>query len=382
MKRFQAHETADVVIVGGGVIGLAIGRALARHQVGSVTIIERANPGREASFAAAGMLAPQAEADALDNFFRLCCRSRDSFPPFAESLLAETGIDIELEQTGTLYCAFNDHDQNEIDRRFEWQMRAGLLVEKLSAEETRRLEPAVAENLRGALKFPLDIQVENRRVLNALVSANERIGVRLVTNTVVESVRVEREQVAGVETSAGFMSSRNVVIAGGAWTSLIKTGERTPQVKIEPVRGQMICFEPPTAFARHVIYSARGYIVPRRDGRLLAGSTTEAVGFDKHVTDEGIQSIRSRAHEISPRISFLPVTDAWAGLRPRAPDCLPVLGEAVETRGLFYATGHYRNGILLAPITGELIAGLIADNVVSPELSAFAPDRFAAVVVN
>ena len=382
MERFQGHETADVGIVGGGVIGLAIGRALARKQVGSVAIIERANPGCEASFAAAGMLAPQAEADAPDDFFRLCCHSRDSYSAFAESLHAETGIDIELEQTGTLYCAFTQHDQDEIDRRFEWQTRAGLLVEKLNAEEALRLEPAVAKNLRGALKFPLDTQVENRRLLNALVSANERIGVRMITNTVAESVRVERGQVAGVETSAGFLSCRNVVVCGGAWTSQIKTGERTTQINIEPVRGQMICFEPPSAIARHVIYSPRGYIVPRRDGRLLAGSTTEAVGFDKQITDEGIESIRSRAREISPRISFLPVTDAWAGLRPRAPDCLPVLGEAAETRGLFYATGHYRNGILLAPLTGELIAGLIVDNVVSPELNAFAPDRFAPVVVN
>lgn len=382
MERFQAHETADVVIVGGGVIGLAIGRALARQQVGSVTIIERANPGCEASFAAAGMLAPQAEADAPDDFFHLCCRSRDSYSDFAEELLAETGIDIELEQTGTLYCAFTGHDQDEIDRRFDWQTRAGLPVEKVTAEEARRIEPAIGESLRGALKFPLDTQVENRRLLDALVRANERFGVRLVTNTVVESLRVKRGQVTGVETSAGFLSSRKVVFAGGAWTSLIKTGELTPQINIEPVRGQMICFEPPAAFARHVIYSPRGYIVPRRDGRLLAGSTTESVGFDKHVTDEGIRSIRSRAHEISPRIAFLPVTDAWAGLRPRAPDCLPVLGEAAETKGLFYATGHYRNGILLAPLTGELIAGLIADNVVSLELSAFAPDRFAPVVVN
>ena len=197
-----------------------------------------------------------------------------------------------------LYCAFTEHDQDEIDQRFAWQTSAGLPVERLSAEEARRLEPSVADNLRGALKFPLDTQVENRRLLNALVSANERMGVRLVTNTVVESVRVERGQVAGVETSAGFLSSRNVVVAGGAWTSLIKTGERAPQINIEPVRGQMICFEPPAAFPRHVIYSPRGYIVPRRDGRLLAGSTTEAVGFDKQVTDEGIESIRSRAQEI------------------------------------------------------------------------------------
>ena len=180
----------------------------------------------------------------------------------------------------------------------------------------------------------------------------------------------------------GSISSSNVVVAGGAWTSRIGTGDGTPQIRIEPVRGQMICFEPAAPIARHVIYSPRGYIVPRRDGRLLAGSTTEEVGFDKSVTDIGVESIRSRAVEISPRISALPVTDSWAGLRPRAADCLPALGAAPETKGLFYATGHYRNGILLAPLTGELIARLIADNVVLPELDAFAPDRFSPVTIN
>jgi len=378
----RSNVTSDVVIIGGGVIGLAIARELALKRVGKVMLIERSQPGREASFAAAGMLAPQAEADAADNFFRLCCRSRDLYPAFAQSLLDETGIDVELDQTGTLYCGFNEHDLKELDQRFDWQTRAGLLVEKLTVREARELEPHVSESLRGALKFPRDTQVENRRLLNALMIANERSGVNVVTNTEVKSLKIEHGKVVGVATSAGFVSSRTAVVAGGAWTSLIGTGDGAPQIRIEPVRGQMICFEPDALIARHVIYSPRGYIVPRRDGRLLAGSTTEEVGFDKSVTNIGVESIQSRAVEISPRISALPVTDSWAGLRPRAADCLPVLGSAPETKGLFYATGHYRNGILLAPLTGELIAALIADNVVLPELDAFAPDRFSPVGVN
>ena len=378
----HASVTTDVVIIGGGVIGLAIARELALKRVGKVMLIERSEPGREASFAAAGMLAPQAEADTVDDFFRLCCRSRDLYPAFAQRLLDETGIDVELDQTGTLYCGFSEHDLEELDQRLEWQKRAGLLVEKLTAREARELEPHVAENLRGALRFPRDTQVEKRRQLMALKIANERSGANLVRNTEVTSLRVEHGKVVGVATSGGFVSSRNIVVAGGAWTSLIGTGDAAPQIRIEPVRGQMICFEPDAQIARHVIYSPRGYIVPRRDGRLLAGSTTEEVGFDRSVTEIGVESIRSRAVEISPLISGFPVTDSWAGLRPRAADCLPVLGAAPETKGLFYATGHYRNGILLAPLTGELIAGLIADNVVLPELDAFAPDRFSPVTVN
>ncbi len=144
----------------------------------------------------------------------------------------------------------------------------------------------------------------------------------------------------------------------------------------------MLCFETQPLLARHVIYSPRGYLVPRHDGRLLAGSTTEEAGFDKQVTDTGLQSIRAHATEIVPTLSRLALIDSWAGLRPRAPDGLPVLGKAGETEGLFFATGHYRNGILLAPVTAQLIADLIADNVVSSELQAFAPDRFATVSVN
>ncbi|MGI9068052.1 MAG: FAD-dependent oxidoreductase [Pyrinomonadaceae bacterium] len=180
-------------------------------------------------------------------------------------------------------------------------------------------------------------------------------------------------------------------MAGGAWTSLLgltalsgkATSDRVlPNLFVEPVRGQMLCFEANPQIARHVIYSPRGYIVPRRDGRLLAGSTTEQAGFDRRVTAEGVSCILSAALEISPQIGALPMTASWAGLRPRAADGLPVLGPYAEIEGLLYATGHYRNGILLAPITGELISGAIIDKVASRSLSIFSPDRFDLVSVD
>ncbi len=363
-------------------IGLSVARALARKQVGRVLLVERGELGREASFAAAGMLAPQAEANADDAFFQLCCRSRELYPNFAAQLLEETGIDVELDQTGTLYCAFTEHDRAEIEIRYEWQRRLGLSVEQLTHLQARELEPNLSERVLAALKFPADTQVENRQLLRALIAANEKLDVKSCAHTIVESLQIEKGKVAGVSTSKGFVNTRNVVIAGGAWTSFIKTGNAAPLVRIEPVRGQMICFEAQPALARHVIYSPRGYLVPRRDRRLLAGSTTEPAGFVKEVTARGVESIRDNALEIAPRIAELKQVDSWAGLRPRAPDELPVLGKTGETEGLFFATGHYRNGILLAPLTGKLIAALIADNVVATELQTFAPDRFAAVTVN
>src|SRR5438034_6385867 len=220
-KTFRPSDSAEVVIIGGGVIGLSIARALALRGVGDVMLIERASLGAEASFAAGGILAPQSEAGHADDFFRLACRSRDIYPNFAAALLEETGTDIELDTTGTLYAAFTEHDQEEIEKRYKWQTRAGLSVEKLTKEEARRLEPCISETIRGALRFPLDIQVENRRLLSALIDANKKLNVRLIANTNVESVRVEHGRDERIETTCGFVNTGWVVVAAGLWASLL-----------------------------------------------------------------------------------------------------------------------------------------------------------------
>ena len=349
--------SADVVIIGGGVIGLTIARALALRGVRDVCLVERGRLGTEASFAAAGMLAPQAEADTQDDFFSLACRSRDLYPAFAAALREETGIDVELDTTGTLYLALNDHDHEEIQTRHAWQTRAGLQVELLMPAAARELEPCISESARGALLFPKDIQVENRRLLTALANSVNKLGVTVFTETSVDSLIVEGEHLTGVQTSRGPVSCAAAVVAAGTWSSFIKS--KVPIPAVEPIRGQMICLEAKPQLTRHVIYCPRGYLVPRQDGRLLAGSTSEEAGFAKCVTAGGVSTILKNAQEISPRISQLPILDTWAGLRPRAAGGLPVLGPCDEIDGLFYATGHYRNGILLAPLTGELISEAI-----------------------
>ena len=354
--------SADVVIVGGGVIGLTIARALALRGVRDVCLVERGNLGTEASWAAAGMLLPQVEADAQDDFFNLACQSRDLYPAFAAALREETAIDVELDTTGTLYVALTEHDHEEIQRRYEWQTKAGFSVERLSGDEARELEPCISEAALGALRFPKDIQVENRRLLSALANSVKKLGVNIATQTTVDSVLLEGNRVHGVQTSRGAISSSIVVIAAGTWSSFIKTSPQSPIPKIEPVRGQMVCLEAKPQLTRHVIYSPRGYIVPRQDGRLLAGSTSENAGFAKCVTAAGVAGILRNALEISPAISDLPVVDTWAGLRPRASGGLPVMGPCGEIDGLFCATGHYRNGILLAPLTGELISEAIVSS--------------------
>jgi len=379
----DSKHSPDVVVIGGGVIGLTIARALAHRGAGEICLIERASLGHEASFAAAGMLAPQAEANSQDDFFRLACQSRDLYPDFASSLHDETGIDVELDTTGTLYIALTYHDLVEIEKRYEWQTAAGLEVEKLTASQALQLEPCLSQSVRGALRFPHDLQVENRRLLSALANSVAKLGVTVLSGTTVESVKIERDEVRGVHTLRGFISCPNVVVAAGTWSSLLKLSQPSEKraMMVEPVRGQMISFDARPQLTRHVIYSPRGYIVPRRDGRLLAGSTSEHAGFAKQVTAGGISAILQHAQEISPSVSALPIVDTWAGLRPRAPDSLPVLGPCDEIGGLFYATGHYRNGILLAPVTGDLIAEAVVTGVSSPLLGPFSPSRFDLVHV-
>jgi len=368
----------DAVIVGGGVIGLSIARSLALRGVRKICVIERQECGTEASYAAAGMLAPQAEADSPDEFFQLLCRSRDLYPDWALSLKAETGIDIELDLTGTLYLSFTDDERRELDHRFDWQLKAGLSAERLTIQEARSLEPQISLSVTGALLFPRDVQVENRRLLAALANSVQGLGVFVMNETNVEEIAVSGGRVTGVRTSKDLVQSPTVIIAAGAWSDL----NGAMKFPVEPVRGQMVCLSAKPQLTRHVVYSPRGYLVPRQDGRLIAGSTTERVGYLKLVTAGGVKSILVNASEISPAIERLPIVTSWAGLRPRAPDGLPLLGPCVEIEGLIYATGHYRNGILLAPLTGELIAETVVDGRISGELATFSPNRFKFASVN
>ncbi|HYO91312.1 MAG TPA: FAD-dependent oxidoreductase, partial [Pyrinomonadaceae bacterium] len=277
-QKFVA--TADAVIVGGGVIGLALARTLARNHLGRIVVVERGQLGAEASHAAGGMLAAQAECDRADPFLELACAGRDLYPALSRSLLEETGINIELEQTGTLYLSFTEDDERETSHRYNWQASAGLPVERLTGDEARMLEPCVSVEARSALRFPMDWQVENRRLVAALASSAAKLGVHLLTGTNVESLLIERGRVQGVETARGKIHAPVVVVSGGAWaTSLMAEVESAPAIRVEPVRGQMLCFDARPPIARHVIYSPRGYLVQRMDGRLLAGSTTERAGF-------------------------------------------------------------------------------------------------------
>ncbi len=380
MKNF--YQTAEVLIIGGGVIGLSLARELHKKGVRKITILERGKLGQESSLAAAGILAPNAETEKQNDLFQICTDSKQLYTNFAEQLFAETGVDIELDRNGTLYLAFSETDVSEIRRRLEWQKNAGLNVEHLSAGEVRNAEPLISPDVREALFFPNDWQVENRKLVLALQKYAKLNRIEIIEDAEVKNLLTENGKVVGAETSDKKFFAKTSVLATGAWTSLIKSGENAlPLPNIKPIRGQMLSFKTVKRLFTKVIYSPRGYLVPRFDGRILVGATVEAVGFDKNVTEGGIKFLLETAFEISPHLASLEIFDKWAGLRPFASDGLPILGAFSEIENLHVATAHYRNGILLAPLTAKILADKIVENLDSKYLEIFSPRRFRAEAV-
>jgi glycine oxidase len=276
--------------------------------------------------------------------------------------LDETGVDIELDQSGTLYVGFDESDEAELDRRFRWQNDAGLTVKRLDRSAVKSIEHEVSDSATGGLFFPDEGQVENRKLVEALDTFARSNGIDIREGVEARRVVVENARVTGVDSSAGVIAASQVVVATGAWASHIELGDSRLPVDVKPVRGQMICYRPDEVNIRHVVYSRRGYLVPRADGRLLAGATVEDVGFDVSTTDTAMRMLKDIAKEITPRLAEFDVTDHWAGLRPFADGGLPFIGKVDDVEGLFAAVGHFRNGILLTPITAKLIADQVLGN--------------------
>lgn len=365
-----------VVVIGGGVIGCAIARLLAREGA-AVTVVERGEPGGEASWAAAGMLAPLAEAERDGPFLSLLRRSASLYTGFAAELREETGVDVRYRTEGTLIAALTDADERELEERARWQGAAGLPVERLSGAELRALEPAISEAARWGLRFAADRQVDNRELGRALWKAAEKAGAAFRLGAEATGIGRDRSRVTGVELAGGErIEADRVVVAGGAWAGRLAGLPR--RLPVVPVHGQLLALRTSPPLLSHVVDSPRAYLVPRSDGRIIAGTTVEERGFDKAVTAEGILRILSGAVELVPALARAPVVESWSGLRPGTPDQRPVLGPDPEVEGLHYATGHFRNGILLAPITAELIASSVLDGTRDAELAPFRVDRFAA----
>ncbi len=362
--------TYDVAVIGAGVIGLSVARRLAREGV-DVVVVDRDEPCTHASWAAAGMLSPQSEADEDDPFLSLFLQARELFPALADELRAETGLDVGYRAEGTLLLALSEEDEAVLARRQQWQERAGLPVERLEPDDLHRLESGLSPEVRWALRFAGDHQVDNRLLGRALWDSACAAGAAFQLGSGVRRLRP-----GGLELENGErIQAGDVVLAAGCWSGTI-AGLPRP-LPVEPVHGELVSIRGTPPLFRHTIGSTRGYLVPRADGRLIVGTTAERIGFRKRVTAGGVRRILETGFAMSPALERRPLIDSWAGLRPGTPDGLPILGRDPELPTLVYATGHYRNGILLAPLTGELIAAILLGKE-TPDLHLYRPDRFAA----
>ncbi|MGH8013742.1 MAG: glycine oxidase ThiO [Candidatus Binataceae bacterium] len=366
------------IVIGGGIVGNSVAWRLARDGI-AVTVFERGRIGREASWAAAGMIAPQAEAQEPGVFFDLCMHARMVFEATVERLVADSGVDPEYDRAGILYVALNETERVHLEERARWQRKAGAIVEEFDAAQARKLEPALSPAIGFALHLPDNRRTDNRKLTQAYANAAIRFGARLVEGAAVDEVIVDGRGVSGVRLHDGARHEADVVVnAAGSWAGDIH-GLEADHVKLHPVRGQILCFETRPGLLGPAVFSARGYVVPRRDGRLLAGSTMEEAGYDKSVTLGGMEKIIRGVNDMIPSLVATPFREAWAGLRPAARDLLPVIGASPSMPNVFYATGHFRSGILLSALTGATIADLVKGRQPSIDLTPFSPARFAAV---
>ncbi len=381
----SGRQQADVVIVGGGIIGMAIAWR-ARQRGMAVTLLERAEAGQGTSHVAAGMLAPVVEVEfgqAGQRLLDLGLRSAQLWPAFAAELEADTGASVGLMATGTLLVARDEDDARELERQLAFRQSLGLTVARLRPSEARAREPALAPTVRLALEAPEDHSVDPRLVVLALRKACESVGVQLREHAPVARVELDGvgERATGVRLQDGErVQAGQVVLAAGAWSGQIDGLPDDARVPVRPVKGQILRLRDPAGpgLLRRVLRFGGSYLVPREDGHYVLGATLEERGFELAPTAGGVYELLRDAHELVPGISELEIEELSVGLRPGTPDNGPAIGRAAVD-GVIWATGHYRNGILLAPLTAELAVGLLGEQEPDSMLSACAPGRFAAV---
>jgi len=347
----------DVAVVGGGIVGLACAWYAARRGM-SVVVLERDRLGGGASDVAAGMLAPVTEADfGEDELLHLNLAAAERWPAFAAELAAVSGLSTGFRETGALVIAADRDDAEELERLAELHDTLGLPSRWVGPREARALEPGLSPRVRGAIHAPRDHQTDPAATVRALAAACRSAGVELREQVEVAELLQTGGAVMGVVTATAEVSAATVVVAAGAWS-----GGLHPQAPaIRPVKGQIATLRAPdpALTPTHVVRTPRCYLLSREDGRVVLGATVEERGFDTRATADGVFRLLEAAREVLPDIGELEWTGVRAGLRPGTPDNLPVVGPA-DVDGLVWATGHYRNGVLLAPLTGEMVASILA----------------------
>lgn len=359
------REKIDCLVVGGGLIGMLTARELQAAGL-SVRLLERQATGREASWAGGGILSPLYPWRYPDSLTELAAWGQAFYPRLARELAEETGIDPQWTDSGLLVL---DGDE-QVDAR-QWAQRHDMRLEVLDRAGIRRTEPALVEADGSALWLPEVAQIRNPRLMKALRRSLELRGVVIRENVEVQGIVLRNGQVVGVQTAVCLLEAPRVIVAGGAWTGdlLAPQGVALP---IRPVRGQMILFHARPGLLHRIVLAADRYLIPRRDGRILMGSTVEEVGFDKSTTEAAKQDLFRSAVQLVPELADFAIERHWAGLRPGVPDGVPFIGEHPQASGLYVNAGHYRNGVVLGPASARLLADLVLGRPTTMDPSPFA----------
>lgn len=375
VRTSRARPT--VAIVGAGICGLGIGWRLAAAGC-PVTVFDRGRAGEGASRVAAGMLAATAEVEPGEEaLVALTREAQAAWPEFARELAQASGVDPWYRDDGTLSVAVTRDEVERLDFTHRLQRDLGLDAERLSGVEARRLESYLSPAVSAAVFSPRDHQVDSRRVVQGLRSAFLAAGGNLHEHAPVTAVHIAGGRVRGIRSGGETHRADVVVLAAGAWSRSVAGLADTARPPVRPIKGQVVelAMDPAAPLLTRVLWGPGVYLVPRRDGRLIVGATVEEKGFDDRLTAGGVLALLESAWRVLPGIDELPIGDQLVGFRPGSPDDAPILGPG-PVEGLVYATGHHRNGILLAPVTGDAVSEFILTGRVPGLIAAFGPDRF------
>jgi glycine oxidase len=372
----------DVIIVGGGLIGGSIAFELSSENL-RVAVLDRQDPGCEASWAAAGMLAPGPDSPESSALVPLGKESLRIYPAFIAAIEQASGKPTDFARNGTFEVFRGSHAEAARDELVAEFQRLGLSVEAVSLEAARKREPSLGPQAGAVAWLPQEATVDPRLLVGSVLAAAQQRGAEIHPNSAVDALQYDDDTCTGVIAAGQKIAAKHVLVAAGSFCSAIESGAREPHPRLSryapvyPVRGQMLALRSETVELKKVLRSQHGYLLPRRDGRLIAGSTLEDAGFVKQVTPQGVRQILDAALELAPALADAKIVEEWSGLRPDTPDHLPIIGPT-DIEGLWLATGHYRNGILLAPATARIMRDWIVTGKSNFDAEAFSPLRFSA----